>query len=240
MKMGNTYFRFKQFTVQQDKSAMKVCTDASLFGAWMASKLETSLLKRESILDIGTGTGLLSLMLAQSTSSLIDALEIDGDSFEQARENVENSQWKHRIHLFHTDARTFHSEKKYDLIISNPPFFENDLASPEEKKNTAKHSTTLTLHELIEIVERFIHPNGSLAILLPAHRCQQFKQMAAVKNFHLLYQAMVRQTPKHDFFRCMLIFSKQAFEKIGEEEIIIQQYGKNTQYFAELMKEYYL
>jgi len=238
--MGNTYFRFKQFTVQQDKSAMKVCTDASLFGAWISSKLENSLLHRESILDIGTGTGLLSLMLAQSTSSLIDALEIDTDAFEQASDNISNSQWKHRIQLFHTDARTFQSAKKYDLIVSNPPFFENDLSSPEEKKNMAKHSSTLTLHELLEIVEKLIHPKGSLAILLPAHRCQQFKQMAAVNNFHLLYEAMVRQTPKHDFFRCMLIFSKQAFEKIGEEEIVIQQYGKNTQYFAELMKEYYL
>src|SRR6478735_4947174 len=238
--MGNTYFRFKQFTVQQDKSAMKVCTDASLFGAWISSKLENSLLHRESILDIGTGTGLLSLMLAQSTSSLIDAVEIDSDAFEQANENINNSQWKHRIQLFHADARNFHTEKKYDLIVSNPPFFENDLTSPEEKKNMAKHSSTLNLHELLEIVEKLIHPKGNLAILLPAHRSQQFKQMAAVKNFHLLYEAMVRQTPKHDFFRCMFIFSKQAFEKIGEEEIVIQQYGKNTQYFAELMKEYYL
>jgi len=219
---------------------MKVCTDASLFGAWLSSKLENSLLHPESILDIGTGTGLLSLMLAQSTTSLIDALEIDADAFIQASENVGNSQWKHRIQLFHKDARVFHSEKKYDLIVSNPPFFENDLSSPEEKKNMAKHSSTLTLHELLEIVEKMIRPNGSLAILLPAHRGQQFKQMAAVKNFHLLYEAMVRQTPKHDFFRCMFIFSKQAFEKIGEEEIVIQQYGKNTQYFAELMKEYYL
>jgi tRNA1Val (adenine37-N6)-methyltransferase len=238
--MGNSYFRFKQFTIQQDKSAMKVCTDASLFGAWLSAKLDNSLLHPQTILDIGTGTGLLSLMLAQTTSSMIDAIEIDRDAFEQASENISNSQWKNRIHLFHTDARKFDSEKKYDLIVSNPPFFENDLSSPEEKKNMAKHSSTLTLQELLEIVEKIIHPKGSLSILLPAHRSQQFKQMAAVKNFHLLYEAMVRQTPKHDFFRCMFIFSKQAFEKIAEEEIVIQQYGKNTQHFAELMKEYYL
>ncbi|HEX5652644.1 MAG TPA: methyltransferase, partial [Chitinophagaceae bacterium] len=130
--MANSWFRFKQFTIHQDRCAMKVTTDACLFGAWVteqilnADKL-TPITEARKILDIGTGSGLLALMLAQQTAHSIDALEIDQQAFEQARENIQASSWPDSIAMIHADARTFQPEFHYDIIISNPPFYEKEL-----------------------------------------------------------------------------------------------------------------
>ncbi|MEP7128610.1 MAG: methyltransferase, partial [Chitinophagales bacterium] len=136
--MSNTYFQFKQFRIDQDQSAMKVATDACILGAATPAPADGA------ILDIGTGTGLLSLMIAQKCSGRIDAVELDEGSFHQATSNVQNSLWKDRINVIHSDVRTFHPNKKYDLIICNPPFFENHFKSPFLQKNKAKHAVQLS------------------------------------------------------------------------------------------------
>src|SRR5262245_3491214 len=131
--MANNYFQFKQFTIHQDRCAMKVTTDSCLFGAWVASResaARSSPGTRRRILDIGGGTGLLALMLAQRTNAFIDSIEIDKDAFQQAEENVKASPWSDRISLYHGDAREFSFQHKYQTIICNPPFYEKELKSP--------------------------------------------------------------------------------------------------------------
>src|SRR4026209_1473778 len=122
--MPNNFFRFKQFTVHQEQCTMKVCTDSCITGAWVADYILRNQLQVLNCLDIGTGTGLLALMLAQKTGMLIDGVEIDNDAFVQATENFADSPWEKRLHSFHADITTFPTSKEYDLIISNPPFFE--------------------------------------------------------------------------------------------------------------------
>ena len=124
--MSNTYFQFKQFTIHQDKSAMKVTTDGCLFGAWVADRMTNEVFKKNNCLDIGSGTGILALMLAQKNPNLsISAIEIDKDSFEQASKNIANSPWSPGIKIVHGDIKKFQSPEKFAFIISNPPFYKN-------------------------------------------------------------------------------------------------------------------
>src|SRR4051812_5902465 len=144
---------------------MKVCTDACLFGAWISEEVKSKNSKVKSVLDIGTGTGLLSLMFAQKNlQSIIDAVEIDEAAAQQARENFEASPWKERLQIYSTSIKLFISEKKYDLIISNPPFFENDLKSDDSKRNLALHSSQLSLEELLDAITKHLKEDGLFAV----------------------------------------------------------------------------
>lgn len=236
--MSNNYFRFKQFTVQQEKGAMKVCTDACLFGAYVADQVKTK--AAHNILDIGTGTGLLSLMLAQRITALIDAVEIDKEASQQAKENFERSPWKERFTVFNTDALKFAAGKKYDCIISNPPFFENDLKSSDNNKNNAKHDTSLTLGQLLDVVNIHLTGDGIFAVLLPYHRVNFIIDAALKKGFHLNKKVLVKQTEKHDLFRGILIFSRHQALTTDELIAIKTADEKYTVRFAELLKDYYL
>ena len=140
-----SYFQFKQFIIHQDRCAMKVCTDACILGAWFGTKLPSNI----RVLDIGSGTGLLIMMLAQNIEAAIDGIEIDLPAFKQLQENISQNEWKKRIHVYPGDIRNFSFPQQYDFIISNPPFFENDLASESLAEQTAKHSKDLSLDELI-------------------------------------------------------------------------------------------
>lgn len=163
---------------------MKVCTDACIFGAWIAKKITGNRLPLINCLDIGTGTGLLNLMLAQKNPDLIlDAVEIEANAYEQAKENISTSPWLHRLEIFHSDIKNYVSAKKYDLIISNPPFFENELSSKEENKNIAKHDKGLTLKDLIGAIKIHLATAGYFATLLPYHRVKYFENLAAENNF---------------------------------------------------------
>ncbi len=217
---------------------MKVCTDACLFGAYVAEALQSFTAK--NILDIGTGTGLLCMMLAQKTKAVIDAVEIDNIAFKQAKENIAQSPWKEKINIFNTNILKFFADKKYDCIISNPPFFENDLKSEDEKKNLAKHNASLTLTELLNTIDTHLSWDGLFAILLPYRRCIYSEEAAFKLNFHLIKKIMVRQTPKHDYFRAILIFSRKESVTVTDEIIIKNEVGNYTIAFTELLKDYYL
>ena len=242
--MANTYFQFKQFTIQQDRCAMKVCTDACLFGAVVAHCppcLPAGSLPGTHCLDIGTGTGLLSLMVAQKDpDAVIDAVEIDKTAFQQAKENFESSPWKDRLHIFNTDITNFKTDNKYDLIICNPPFFENDLRSTDEIKNKAKHGGSLNFDELLKIAVTFLSDKGSFALLLPYHRVTSFEIMAAAQNLYLSNKILVRQTAAHSFFRGILIFSKEKKEIKSAEIVIKNREGEYTTEFTGMLKDYYL
>jgi tRNA1Val (adenine37-N6)-methyltransferase len=236
--MPNNYFKFKQFTIQQEHCAMKVCTDACLFGAWVADQIKTK--AATSILDIGAGTGLLSLLLAQKVPAFIDAVEIDAAASQQAKENVEASPWKERLTIIHTDILQLKAEKKYDCIISNPPFFENDLKSSDQNKNAAKHDTTLTLEQLFNTAQAHLNNDASFAVLLPYHRTAACIAIAEKLHLYPVKKALVKQTAAHEPFRTMLLFSNQL-SPVAEETIIIKTaQEKYSEKFSQLLKDYYL
>jgi tRNA1Val (adenine37-N6)-methyltransferase len=218
---------------------MKVCTDACLFGAWVARSVVSSEWPVGSILDIGSGTGLLSLMLAQQTVAQIDAIEMDEAAAEQAGDNFENSVWKDRLQVITGDAKLMHLGKKYELIISNPPFFENDLKSEDAKKNLALHSEQLSLQDLLLIIKSHLALNGKFAVLLPYHRKNAFVQSATNEGFFLEEVVSVKQTPKHTYFRSMLLFSAVEVPLV-DKEIIIREGEVYSNKFNNLLKDYYL
>ncbi|MBU3715082.1 MAG: methyltransferase, partial [Ferruginibacter sp.] len=176
-------FQFKQFTVHQDKCAMKVCTDSCLFGAWINSLIQKHPYK--SALDIGTGTGLLSLMASQGNHLKIDAIEIEENATLQAKENVSASVWRNLIHVYHTPIQEFIPLKTYDVIFSNPPFFENDLMSTNAEKNAAKHHTGLTLEVLAHFISGHLSSQGIAMVLLPFHRLVYFEKILLAKKLFI-------------------------------------------------------
>lgn len=217
---------------------MKVCTDACLFGAYMANEYLEAPVK--NILDIGAGTGLLSLMLAQKINAAIDTVEIDPDAFTQAKENIAASPFNNRIHIFNANITQFASDKKYDCIISNPPFFEADLLSPDKKKNAAKHDTTLTYDMLLQAIHTHLTADGIFAVLLPYHRSQFFETAAAAFGFHLHKKISVKQSTGHNYFRVILIFSATQAPLQQIEITIKDAEGNYTPAFTELLQDYYL
>lgn len=238
--MSNNYFQFKQFTIQQEKAALKVSTDSCLFGAWVSSYLSAANRQPATILDIGAGTGLLMLMLAQKSTALIDGIEIDPPSFEQAQENIVASPWKERLNLFNADVKEFSFDKQYDFIISNPPFYEGDLKSFHQHKNVAKHDAGLTLEELINVIDRNLSALGSFAVLLPYHRTEVFISIAEKKNYYLAELVRVKQSFKHKYFRSILLFGRKQSDKKESVILIKEESDVYSADFIALLKDYYL
>ena len=242
--MPNSYFQFKQFTIHQDRCAMKVTTDACLFGGWVVREIENRKSEVGKLLDIGVGTGLLSLMITQKNDRLIiDAIEIDREAAEQVKENINASQWKERINIINSDVRSFQFENKYDIIISNPPFYEKELRSATESRNLAHHSDELKLSELLSIIKNILTADGSFFILLPYKRNEEIRKLFKKQELHIEKILFVRQSVKHDYFRIMLKGNshQQKNEETDFEEVSIwdekQQYTKE---FVDLLKDYYL
>lgn len=233
--MPNNYFQFKQFKVEQDKCAMKVCTDSCIFGAWISIPENIN-----SILDIGAGTGLLSLMIAQKSVAKIDAIEIDVNAYQQATINFNNSIWKDKITCFLGDIKTFPFTKKYDLIICNPPFYKDEFSSTSHGEKIAKHSLFLTLEDLIISIEKLLNADGKFAILLPYYRKDEFENLAKIHSFFPERILKIKQTPTHSFFRYAAIFSKKP-HNIDENMVDIKD--SSNQYSSaaiDLLKPYYL
>jgi tRNA1Val (adenine37-N6)-methyltransferase len=187
---------------------MKVCTDACIFGAWYASKLNfrnagvsSHFSGVKNILDIGGGTGLLMMMLAQNTNADIHGIEIEPGCFKQLKKNISQNDWSSRISGFEGDARNYLFPIQYDFIISNPPFYENDLSPEKENKQLAMHSKALNLEELVTVITKNLKDPGIAGIMLPFHRSSAFESLAAKKGLIKTEELKVRQTPKHNWFR---------------------------------------
>lgn len=241
--MSNSYFQFKKFTVHQDKCAMKVTTDSCLFGGFVADRINNSALSINNCLDVGAGTGLLSLMLSQKNDCFIDAIEIDSIAAEQATANIAASPFAKKINILQADVRKFLFEKKYDLIISNPPFYEKELKGDNEKRNIAHHSEELLLTDLLTIIKDNLSTSGKFCLLLPFKRDTEIKALLASGNFQIETITYIRQTVKHDYFR-MIVSGKYRAETpeetILEEMAIKDEKGNYTSELVVLLKDYYL
>ena len=236
----NTWFQFKQFTIHQENTAMKVCTDACLFGAWVANKIELKEINADNILDIGCGTGLLSLMLAQKTQAQIDAVEIDKNAFKQAKENINLTEWKEQINIHHGSIIDFKSPKKYGLIICNPPFYENQLKSVDAARNKAMHATTLSYQDLIIALKNNLSQGGSAAVLLPYYAIKKFEETLLNHQLFIYEKCNVSHSPKHPFFRKIVIFSRVKKESSEYSISIKNNNNFYSEEFIELLKDYYL
>ena len=235
--MSNAYFDFKQFTIHQDRCAMKVCTDACILGAWFAPKIPDV----AAVLDMGAGTGLLMMMLAQKSAAMIHGIEIDEGAYQQAIENTSRSKWKNRFKLFKGDVRSFEFPMKYDFIICNPPFHENDLPADSKEKNIARHSLHLNLKELLASVNKNLLPHGSFGVLIVPSRVSELIDWAASYKMYPVEKLSVHQTKMHQPFRTILHFSRHKENFIPEFELIIQRdNGLYTHDFSDLMRDYYL
>jgi tRNA1Val (adenine37-N6)-methyltransferase len=233
--MANNFFQFKEFIIYQDRCAMKVSTDSCLFGAWVASIQKTA----TNTLDIGSGTGLLTLMLAQKSNSFFDCVEIESECFQQLTENINGSKWKNHCAIYNEDIRNFKSEKKYDIIISNPPFYENQLSSTVDKINLARHQKGLLLADLFEVVEKSITDDGCFFLLLPGFRRSECLEKAHSLNFFPEHIVDVKQTNKHAIFRSMFCFTKIPTQTTVEEINIKEADGNYSDVFVSLLKDYY-
>jgi len=219
---------------------MKVCTDACILGAWAADKIKNSEINASTVLDIGSGTGFLSLMLAQKSNSKIDAVEIEEDAFNQSLNNFNQSPWNERIQAFRADIKDFTSLEKFSFIITNPPFYEDDLLSPAQNKNVAKHNEALDLSDLISVIKRLINNSGCFAVHLPYHRIAYFEKLANENYFFLKEKLLIKSTLRHEYFRGILLFNQVNDILIQKELIIKKEDGNYSDEFIELLKDYYL
>ncbi|MEM7298330.1 MAG: methyltransferase [Bacteroidota bacterium] len=237
--MPNTYFQFQQFRINQEQSGMKVTTDACLFGAWVANQIRQGT-EPNQILDIGTGTGLLSLMLAQVTkNSHIEAVEINARAFVEAKDNFNDSNWKDRLISVQSSIQTYQTSEKYDLIICNPPFFKDSQKGKEKDKNQALHSDGLTKEDLLESVIQLLAKNGRFYLLYPEREMTEFISLAEAKGLHLEKSIIVRNRENQAIFRKMASFSFSELEVRSSEIVIRRKDGKYTDEFWELLNIFY-
>jgi tRNA1Val (adenine37-N6)-methyltransferase len=231
----NQYFKFKQFTIWQDQTAMKVCTDACILGAYVDVK------NTKRILDIGTGTGLLSLMMAQRTEAIIEAVEIDKSAYNQAITNISESIFRNKINVFNHNIIDFESDK-FDLIVSNPPFYQHSLQSPDNQVNKALHSTELSFEGLVQSVNRLLENEGRFIVLLPLFETNEFIKIASQNSLFLHHQLTIRHDESKPVFRVISTFKKTQTADYQTDNLIIwKKNGKvYSNEFKELMKDYYL
>ncbi|OFX23535.1 MAG: tRNA (adenosine(37)-N6)-methyltransferase TrmM [Bacteroidetes bacterium GWA2_31_9b] len=235
--MPNNYFKFKQFTIHQDKCAMKVGTDGVLLGAWVKCD------EAATVLDIGTGTGLIALMIAQRSNALIDAIEIDADACVQAKENIDKSPWKNRINIINQPFQDYanDTDKKYDLIVSNPPYFQNSLNAPDEQRSKARHNKELELIEIISGASKLLSDNGTLSIILPYIEGVLFIANAAENGLYCVRQTNVLPKPKAATKRLLLEFQKTKKTVINQDLVI--ESGNRHEYsdsYKDLTRDFYL
>ena len=232
-------FTFKQFAVEQDRCAMKIGTDGVLLGAWAPTTNNPF-----SVLDIGTGTGIIAMMLAQRTNAeQIDALEIDEAAYEQAVDNFENSPWSDRLFCFHAGLDEFieEPEDEYDLIISNPPFYSEDFKSDNEQRDLARFQDAMPFEDLIEAADLLLSENGIFVVIIPFKEEEKFLALATEFELYPFKITHVKGTPTIEIKRSLLAFSRNETTDLSVDELIIEieRHVYTPEYIA-LTKEFYL
>ena len=232
-------FHFKQFSIHQDKTAMKVGTDGVLLGAW--APIDDN---PKSILDIGTGTGLIALMLAQRTNAeQIDALEISENAFEQATENFDNSIWADRLYCYHAGLDEFIEEPdcEYDLIVCNPPFYSEDFKTDDVDRNLARFQDAMPFEEIVEAAELLLSENGTLAVIIPFKEEEYFIKLCSQAELFPVKATRIRGSVTTNITRSLLAFKRYELSVINANEIIIENNRHDyTEEYIELTKDFYL
>lgn len=234
--MSNGYFNFKQFTIRQDRCAFKVGTDGVLLGA--AADIDGV----NRILDIGAGTGLISLMLAQRCQAQITAIEPDKDSFEQACMNIANSKWQKRINILNSSLQDFNPENlQFDLIVSNPPYFRNSLKNPDPAKAASRHDLSLTVNELLKGVTRLLAEDGKLQVIMPYNEGNIFITEASFYGLFCIKIIKIKPLPASVVRRLILTFSRTR-QEVVQQSLTIESGMRHdfTNDYKNLTKDFYL
>lgn len=231
----NPFFRFKQFVVWHNHTALKVCTEACILGAYV------DVARSSTILDIGTGTGILALMAAQrAQNAQIEAVELNSDAAQQARENAELSPFGARIAVRQMAVQDFWPPQLFDLIVCNPPFFSNHLRSPQVARNLALHTQSLSFEDLAEAGARLLGQDGRFVVLLPKYETALFEKAALQKGFFQTCQLVVFQRIDAPVFRMITTFQKTNVPFVSENLYIHQTDGAYSEAFRRLLQDYYL
>lgn len=235
--MSNHYFQFKQFTIHQDKCAMKVSTDACIQGAWTPIANDVV-----HVLDIGAGTGLLSLMLAQRNSNIyIDAIELDADAAIQVQENISASPWADRVDVMQGDVTTHPFTRQYDMIICNPPFFNNSLLGDDAQRNSVRHTISLSYDALLAVLQNVLKPAGYAAILLPTAEHDVWTQLLIKNGWGITQLLQVHPKETGGYNRVVSLCSKHPSTATEVTQLqIYKQGGGYTDAFTQLLQPFYL
>jgi len=226
-------FKFKEFSIIQEKSAMKVGTDGVLLGCWVACE------KANNILDIGCGTGLITLILGQrNLNSNVTGIEIDEIASQEAQENISNSDWEERIEIKHTSLQQFAPYLKFDLIVSNPPFFPQNKS--QQSRDIARHTNTLSFEELIDNAAKLLAENGILSVVIPNNSEEYFCKIAAVYNLHCNRVCYVKGNETSQVKRVMMEFSFIKTAILTEHLTIETSRHNYTDKYIQLCKDFYL
>jgi len=235
--MANPYFRFKQFTVYHDRCAMKVGIDGVLLGVWACIENATQ------ILDIGTGTGLIALMLAQRSTATIDAIDIDKNAAMQASVNITSSPWAQRVTVQEISLQDYaeSTSTRYDLIVSNPPYFVNSLKNPTADRSLARHTDSLTHEELIVHAMTLLQPIGRICMILPVIEAEKCEIFAVSRGLYCNREVRVIPKPEAEVKRLMLEFSTQPCLKVTSE-LTIETNERHcySEEFSTMAKDFYL
>ena len=233
----NSFFKFKKFTIQQNNVAMKVGTDGILLGAW------TDIEKCARILDIGTGTGLIALMLAQRSEAEITAIEVEQNAAKQALQNVLDSPWNHRVKVEHISLQSYTAKnsRNFDLIVSNPPFFSQSLKAGNSERTLARHNDSLPFQELLQCSSDLLNKAGRLALVLPNEGADFVKGNALDAGLFLVRETLVKPKPKKEANRILLEFGKKEIRPVKESLTIYSDYGSAySDEFKSLTRDFYL
>lgn len=236
--MSESLFRFKQFQVAQDRSAMKVGTDGVLLGAWIRIPDDVN-----SILDIGTGTGLIALQLAQRCGSeIIDALEIEPGAFEQAVENFENSPWSDRLFCYHASLQEFEMEmdEGYDLIVCNPPFFNNSFPADGDERNLARQRERLDYESLLGCVSKLLNPNGTCSFIIPFNQEEAFTALGEKYKLHPSLITRVKGSPSSPYKRSLVQMQRKKVSLDRTDLILETSRHVYTDEYRNLVQSFYL
>ena len=237
MAKGESIFRFKQFDVIHGNGSMKVGTDALLLGAWV------NVDDCERILDIGTGCGVIALMLAQNNQlALIDAIDIDEKSIEEAKKNFNNSNWNSRLNAHNIDLQSYIPLVKYDHIVSNPPFFTDGTSSPVEQRHSARHMNKLSFEELLKHSKRLLNGEGKLSLIIPENQAEHCIDQAYKNNLKLYRKLVFYPKKESNPERCLLTFIISIAELEIKEETLIHYNELNewTEDYKTLTKEFHI